>query len=301
MWRLLCIVVCTQLAVALCAVAAAPPLTTRPAEPETVYTNSRRFDIPFQLRKTTRPDEAPVEVQLHASIDGGNAWNQYDAVAPQAGKFRYQAEHDGAYWFSLRSRDVAGRLHPPGLPAAEMIVVVDTVPPAITLNARSQQKNVAHVSWSIVEQAIAAETLRLEYQAADTSVWTPVVLSIDRSRPLAALAGDLDVPLPETTTDIRFRATAVDRAGNESTAEVTLPPTAPALSPVVQGVPSTQGGGSLAADRWRDRLTGGPRAPIEEREPLNRWTPPPQQSATALTARKFPRYDPPPVVDDGGL
>src|SRR4051794_3784703 len=103
-WRL-----CVGLALA---AAAAPPAPAQEAGPNVFYSRQNAFLIPFQADANDRRVQA---VLLHVSEDLGRTYQQHASAVPTARSFRFQAQHDGWYWFAVQTRDVDGRLYPPNL------------------------------------------------------------------------------------------------------------------------------------------------------------------------------------------
>src|SRR5262245_4270331 len=97
------------LAVAIGARAHAAPIPTAP-----IYTNKLKFRIPFHYDSNELSRLGAREIRLYVSRDRGRNWQQVQAVAPDAGKFNFQAPADGEYWFIVRTLDGKNHLHPDG-------------------------------------------------------------------------------------------------------------------------------------------------------------------------------------------
>jgi hypothetical protein len=82
------------------------------------------------------------------SRDKGRNWRDVQAVAPEAGKFQFQAPSDGEYWFSVRTLDNRNKLHPEGPVEAGLQVIVDTTRPTLQLGLRSPAPGKVSLSWS---------------------------------------------------------------------------------------------------------------------------------------------------------
>lgn len=106
--------------------------------PVLITTHGRDFYIPFQVDLNSPP---PVEVQLHYSTDGGNTWQLYEKVDPQAGRFTFRAPSDGEYWFMVRTKSASGQLEPrkPASPELRVAVVTEAQRHAVTAEPGSQQ------------------------------------------------------------------------------------------------------------------------------------------------------------------
>src|SRR5262245_46079431 len=69
---------------------------------EPVYSRQPLFRIPFQVD----PSENRIQqLQLYFSFDQGQTWQLYANATPDQGSFQFRADHDGLYWFAVRTMD----------------------------------------------------------------------------------------------------------------------------------------------------------------------------------------------------
>src|SRR5205085_4287068 len=97
-----------------------------------IFSRYRQFKIPFN----TGPGSARLkQLQLYLSTDQGRTWQQSTSAPPEQGHFRFSAERDDEFWFTVQTQDTDGKLYPPSLDGAapSLKVVIDTQPPAVTL------------------------------------------------------------------------------------------------------------------------------------------------------------------------
>jgi hypothetical protein len=148
-----------------------------PAGP--IYTNKSRFRIPFHYDGDELRRMGAREIRLFVSRDKGRNWRDVQAVAPEAGKFQFQAPSDGEYWFSVRTLDNRNKLHPEGPVEAGLQVIVDTTRPTLQLGLRSPAPGKVSLSWSASDEHLDLAQLRLEHLAPGASDWQmiPVVPS----------------------------------------------------------------------------------------------------------------------------
>src|SRR5436309_3115357 len=94
------------------------------------YTRQRAFLIPFQIDPGQRGIQ---QVLLHVSEDFGKTYQHVANAGPTDRSFRFQAGHDGWYWFTVQTQDQEGRSYPPNLNLVPpgLKVCVDTQAPVV--------------------------------------------------------------------------------------------------------------------------------------------------------------------------
>ncbi|MFH1023271.1 MAG: tetratricopeptide repeat protein [Planctomycetota bacterium] len=100
---------------------------------EAVFTASRRFQIPYSAADV---GPAGIErVKLYVTRDGGATWHFAGEDADGASPFDFQCADDGIYGFRVAARDRVGHEEPAPVPGRkpDLVVVVDSVPPAVRL------------------------------------------------------------------------------------------------------------------------------------------------------------------------
>jgi hypothetical protein len=132
--------------------------------PRTIHTNQQLFNIPFRISPVADAAEAPVEVQLHLSDDGGQSWRLFSKVSPQDRHFTFHAPKDGEYCFMVRTLNRQQGLLPRAPAAPELRVVVDTLPPQIEAAVWREPDGRLTARWQVTEPSLDPATLQLEYR-----------------------------------------------------------------------------------------------------------------------------------------
>jgi hypothetical protein len=200
---------------------AAPWLACGPARSQEsaglIYSKVRQFVIPFQAGPG---EERLRELKLFVSADQGRTWQPSAVAAPEEKKFRFVAERDGLYWFSVQSVYQDGRLFPATMDGAQpsLKVLIDTQPPTVKLRALPPRNGEVGVEWEVHDDNLdlaLPDALRLEHRLAGGAVWLTL-----RSNPV----GTQFYWNPETNGVVEVRLRVRDRAGNwgEATTTVSL-------------------------------------------------------------------------------
>lgn len=201
-WMCLVLLTC-----GVCSVVQAAPNNGKP-----IYTNKPRFRIPYHFDAEEMRKLGAREIRLYVSNDMGARWNASQAVPPQPGKFNFQANADGEYWFCVRTLDSRNQLHPsddavqPGLQ-----VIVDTVMPQLGLSLRQIAPGRVQLSWNAKDDHLDLSRLRLEYMQAGSPNWQAVPIV-----PKATDSSEWNVPQGGL---VAVRGVVVDLAGNQGQAE----------------------------------------------------------------------------------
>ena len=107
------------------------------------------FVIPFNVDVS---GQAPREIQLEFSEDGGKSWSMYSSGEVRTKQFHFQAKVDGEYQFRLKTLDSQGRrFDNPGEP---LRVVVDTTKPEAKLLVDIDQRGVMQAEFEIADVAL---------------------------------------------------------------------------------------------------------------------------------------------------
>jgi hypothetical protein len=189
-----------------------------PGTERTYYTQSRSFQIPFDVD----PGGPPVKkVVLHVSEDYGKSYQEAASAPPTEKFFRFQARQDGWYWFAVQTVDTSGRAYPANVNLATpgLKVCVDTQPPVVTVRAGQSKEAAAAFDWDVRDEYLDLQTLRADYRPANGTDrdWVPL-------------------PVPQTMTGhyewnppgagaVEVRIQVKDRAGNVGKGSSTLTPT----------------------------------------------------------------------------
>ena len=186
-----------------------------------IFAGQRQFRIPFKSDTST---QGIKQLQLFVSADQGRTWSPSAIVAPDQGHFRFMAERDGYYWFTVQTLDVQGKLLPPTLdgvgPDAVKVlkVVVDTQPPSVQLQPLPARNGEVGVSWDVRDENVdlaLPDALKLEYRLAGSVTWQPLPVAPNQTQHYFN-------PRANALVEVRLRAR--DRAGNlgDATTSVSL-------------------------------------------------------------------------------
>jgi hypothetical protein len=197
----------------------APAAQTGSPKVPLVPSKKREFRIPFNIDPAERPRYK--QVQLWASSDGGSRWEKVDTVDTTTASrlsFTFRAPRDGEYWFAVRTLDTKNRLFPADDADIEpnMKVLVDTVPPQLTLEGLPRRGSLASVRWEVIDDRLDLSSFLLEYQAVGASDWAAV--SIRRPGRIGKETWDAGTAEP-----IKVRMTVADKAGNSKIMGLQLP------------------------------------------------------------------------------
>ncbi len=140
--------------------------------PKPIATNKNRFRIPFKFDSAALQRMNARELQLHVSTDRGLTWNLTQTLAPDGGKFEYEAPNDGEYWFAVKTLDGRNQLHPQvGSYETGLIVVVDTAQPLLDVKLQQVGPGRVQLSWQAADANLDASTLKLEYYQPGSEAW----------------------------------------------------------------------------------------------------------------------------------
>lgn len=177
-----------------------------------IVTNKSRFRIPFKFDAAVLQKMNARELQLYVSRDRGVNWELGQVIAPETGRFEFQAVGDGEYWFAVKTLDAAGQLHPPGRTFEPgLMVTVDTRQPALDLALESLGGGKVQLRWKGDDVNLDPTSLRLEFIQPGTPNWQQVSI-IPRG------SGQTSWAVPETGV-VAVRGTIADLAGNTGTTQ----------------------------------------------------------------------------------
>jgi hypothetical protein len=178
-----------------------------------IFSRYRQFRIPFNAGNNNRLKQ----LQLFVSIDQGRSWQPSATAPPEQGHFRFTAERDGFFWFTVQTLDIDGKLYPLALDGAQpsLKVVIDTQPPMITMQALAPRDGEVGVSWDIRDDNLdlaAPDAARLEYRAGG-GAWTSVNFPAGANQTYWR---------PSAGAPVEVRLRVRDRAGNIGEGTVTI-------------------------------------------------------------------------------
>jgi hypothetical protein len=203
---------------ALLAVSAADePALPPSAQPlPSLATRQTSFSIPFRVDRLP-PGSEVVEVQLFVSTDQGNTWQMYQRSAPSAGRFLFQSQGDGEFWFLLKTIDRKGTVRPQNNNMPRLHVVVDTAPPNLKLSATRGEGGQVVLQWQAAEPHPDLNTLKIQYRTPGATAWQAV--AIDHRNTLhqpGSQSGQVTWLPQGAASRLEIRAELADAAGNSS-------------------------------------------------------------------------------------
>jgi hypothetical protein len=195
------------------------PPTPASAAPAKIYTRNKNFCLPIALDNRDRTRIQSVQLYVRTPKE---PWMLRDSAPTSRTEFDYSVTQDGEYWFTIVTLKSNEKLTPVDLQrmAPGLIVVVDTQPPEVTIQAGVPTAQGVPIECQVRDANPDPARLKVEYQAADKT-WH-ALLPFKNDPSVFWLAG---TAMKETVV----RATAADRAGNSTVRELTLD-TASALS-----------------------------------------------------------------------
>ena len=209
------------------------------------------FVIPFNVDVT---GQAPREIQLEFSENGGKSWSLYSSGDVRTKQFHFQAKVDGEYQFRLKTLDNQGRsFDNPGEP---LRVLVDTTKPDARLFVDIDQRGVMQAEFEIADAALDTSTIQLAYQTESVSQWREIPVELNPGQSPASWLGSGSWNIPSGTRQLVVRLTAKDKAGNPI--EITRLPQLPRSA-------SAMGGLQLASGKTQDAknaIRSGASAPV---------------------------------------
>lgn len=190
-----------------------PPATTSQdtALPPPVYSRVASFTIPFSV---TQPDAQPLEVLLFVSHDYGANWVLYNRQPATLGQFAFRTNQDGEYWFASRTHPIGTVVSAGATFRPELRVIVDTLEPRLDVQAAASPTGEIQVQWQAVDDAIAADTLKIQYQEALGRPYRPVSAPAGQPSARNTVAGRATWQAEPNSYFVSIRVEIQDRAGN---------------------------------------------------------------------------------------
>jgi hypothetical protein len=199
--------------------------------------------IPFSV---AQPDKQTMEVLLFVSHDYGANWVLYNRQPATLGQFAFRTNRDGEYWFASRTIPVGTVISAGATFRPELRVIVDTAAPRLDVQATVSPSGEIQVEWQAVDDQVAPETFKIEYQQALGKPYHAVSVTASGPPPGRNAATGRAAWMPEPGSYfVSIRVQVQDKAGNpaEVTRRLILPvalntrPAAPSAS-VEASVPS---------------------------------------------------------------
>jgi hypothetical protein len=219
-------------------------LEAAPPAPKPIHTNKPKFRIPFNFDAAEIQRLGAKEIQLFGSIDDGAHWQKLQVVSPQAGRFNFEANRDGEYWFTVRTLDAKNELHPADDELeAGLRVIVDTTPPQLELGLRQIAPGRVQLAWNANDPYLDLSRLRLEFIQQGQSEWQAVSV-------VPKASDQIEWDLPKGGR-VAVRGTVSDFAGNIANAQQQA--SIVAAPPGAMQAPTPDLRGPVAGQRLRDQ------------------------------------------------
>ncbi|MCE9531852.1 MAG: hypothetical protein K8T89_12115 [Planctomycetes bacterium] len=171
------------------------------------HTNLRKFFIPF----TADPKRPISELRLFVQRNGGE-WEYLTTAQPTQKGFNFFTNQDGSYGMTVQTVYQDGSTEPTrDQLKAELKVVIDTIPPKITLRPFSTADGSAGVEWEATDEYVDPSSIKLEYRWPGMVDWAP----IDKGVQFRSKDQRTWVLKPDQRIEIRVKAS--DFAKNETT------------------------------------------------------------------------------------
>ena len=192
-----------------------------PQEAPLFPTRENFFTIPFEI-KVDDSSGLPAEVELTYSTDQGMSWFSYGRVRPENKHFLFKSPADGEYWFIFKTYGQDGLVKETRRRGPMLRVLVDTIPPKLTLTAEQKSTGEILIQWSVEDANLARKTpqLQVSYSIPDQrnhhlSNWEPIAVD-----PLKVQSegnknqGELVIWPERNAVAFEIQAEIIDMAGN---------------------------------------------------------------------------------------
>jgi hypothetical protein len=224
----------TKWAVMVALLAAGPAAAQAPKNVPTVYTNRPSFSLPVKIDDKDRADLRELKFFVKA-LQGTrpNEWVCLETAPATKAKFGYRAPQDGEYLFNFVSVDRAGRVYPPDLDKAPagLRVVVDTRAPEVDVQRLPAASGEVFLQCQVRDTNPDYGAVRLDYRGIDHQ-WHPL-------ESVADAPGVFRIPDRSVLGGV-VRASAVDKAGNQTVREVDMTRDQPAAMTMAVAKPIAQ-------------------------------------------------------------
>lgn len=187
-----------------------------------------------------------AEVLLYVSVDGGAHWVWQQSAPATAQQFVVRLPADGEFWFTARTRDASGALHPAEPLRPQQHVHVDTQAPQLQLAAHRTATGRVAVHWQAADPTLQPESLVLQWRVeTGDATWQRIAWDgpAAATDPAAPWQGRTEFDAPAAAA-LEVVARIRDQAGHETTRTARVPGCVIALPPRDAPSPS-QGGDAL--------------------------------------------------------
>ena len=191
--------------------------------------NSRYFRLDYDVQKTG--DQLPQEIQLWATADGGQSWQQWGIDEDRQSPFQVQVRFEGIFGFRIAvvGQNGLARRQPIPQDPADIWLRVDTTAPearieSASFGAANQAGNLV-IRWQADDLALTQRPISLYYRENSTEKWTTIASGLENS-------GTYSWPVSPLVPDsIQLRLDAQDEAGNIGSYQHPTPITLLGLAP----------------------------------------------------------------------
>ena len=191
--------------------------------------NSRYFQLDYDVQKAG--GKGPQEIQLWATADGGQSWQQWGTDEDRQSPFQVQVRFEGIFGFRIAvvGQNGLARRQPIQGDPADIWLRVDTTAPeariqSASFGAGSQAGNLV-IRWQADDLALTHRPISLYYREKSTEKWTTITSGLENS-------GTYAWPISPLVPDaIHLRLDAQDQAGNIGSYQHPTPITLLGLAP----------------------------------------------------------------------
>jgi tetratricopeptide (TPR) repeat protein len=206
---------CLALACVAVALAGAYEAASAGEPPDVIYTTDREFNLSYE-----RADDL-AKVELYVTQDGGATWEFFGFDPDTGPKIGYTAERDGTYGFWIVLEDLAGNRSttPVNGTLPQLVVVIDTTPPKVELlsprgGAFGPSRGI-DVAWRASDEYLGEKPVTVLVSRDAGKTWVEASGGLPSEGSFAWRMKELP---PAGVKGYRFRAVAVDQAGNRGEA-----------------------------------------------------------------------------------
>ncbi len=194
---------------------------TQPKDAPLFPTRNNFFTIPFEI-KVDDSSELPAEVELTYSTDRGMNWYPYGRVQPDKKQFLFKSPADGEYWFIFKTYGQDGLVKETRRRGPMLRVLVDTIPPKLSLSAEQKSTGEVAIQWSVEDANLNRKSpqLQISYTVPDQkntylSNWKPVAVDPSKTQSEGNThRGELILWPERDAVSFEIQGEIVDTAGN---------------------------------------------------------------------------------------
>jgi hypothetical protein len=199
----------------------APPIANRfgtaspPSRPDIQMTNSRRFNLDYDVPGVGQSGVARVELWITENL--GSTWRPFGVDSDLQSPYLVELDHEGEFGFRLLIHNQQGISARPPQPGdeADLWIGLDWTPPRARLLkvdvVPGSPLETVQLSWQAEDDHLAERPIRLSFAPGPDGPWSVIAQDLPNT---GSYAWVLSQPLPARTY---FQLEALDRAGNVTT------------------------------------------------------------------------------------